>query len=138
MRRTVVTVIALCVVGCGEPSAVDVTGRVTYNGAALNKTGGQIVFVDAKGTQVVADIGPDGAYRAAGVPAGPARVAVYYPNPEFKKAEKPLGQKAKAMPPPFLTPYKYASPDTSELAVTVGPGTVFDVAMTGPPLQMTR
>ncbi len=142
MRRTVLMIAVFCA-GCGGPDpTADVTGTVTYNGAPLNKPGGKIVFVGPAGSQVVADIAADGSYRAPGVPAGPNRVAVYYPNPEAKMGEKHLPEKGRIppkvtppMPPPFVTPYKYASPDTSELAVTVGPGTVYNADLVGPKIR---
>lgn len=127
--------------GCSGEKKVDVTGRVTYNGSPLCKPGGEIVFVDPRGNQVVASIGPDGTYRAVGVLAGPNRVAVYYPNPEIKHAKRlpPEPKKGEAPRPPahphvppFLTPYKYASVDTSNLSVHVESGAVFNADMLGP------
>ena len=79
--------LALSVGGCGQKK-VDVTGKVSYNGAPLSKPGGQIVFVDATGNQVIATIGEDGTYRAPNVTTGLQRVAVYYPNPEIKKGRR--------------------------------------------------
>jgi hypothetical protein len=132
-----------CVVsGCSSEVRVDVAGKVTYNGSPLDKPGGQIVFGDAKGTQVSASIGSDGAYVAKGVAAGPNRVAVYFPNQQAQAgAKKIIPKGGKAPPPqkkssqsssPYLTPIKYASFDTSELVVQVEPGTTFNVPMTGP------
>ncbi|HEY1192368.1 MAG TPA: hypothetical protein VGE74_32395 [Gemmata sp.] len=121
--------------GCGERQ-FDVTGRVNYNGAPLNKTGGQIVFVGSDGQQVPAEIGADGTYRAVGVAAGLNRVAVVYPNPKGK-GERNTKLRAGEPPPsgpPFSTPAMYASPDTSGLVVTVDRGTTFDIEMTGPPV----
>ena len=127
--------------GCWGPKKVDVTGRVNYNGAPLPKPGGQIVFVDADGTQVAASIGQDGAYRAPKVNIGLQHVAVYYPNPEFQTAKRSPVKPKKGEPPPpplppappaFLTPIKYASIDTSNLSVQVAEGTVFDADLTGP------
>ena len=119
--------------GCG-PGTYDVTGRVSYNGAPLDKPDGQIVFIGPAGSQVSAPIAPDGSYRAAGVAAGPNQVAVYYPNPKARrdKMTKPkAGEQAGAIPL-FLTPPKYASADTSGFSVAIGKGTVFDANLTGP------
>jgi hypothetical protein len=119
--------------GCGD-RVVEVSGRVTYNGAPLNKPGGQIVFVGPKGTQVVTAIGSDGTYRAAGVPAGPNRVVVYYPNPEAQRGKRFPSRTTvpPSPPPPFLTPLRYASADTSGLAVQADTGTTFHADLTGP------
>jgi hypothetical protein len=122
--------------GCG-PGSHDVTGVVTYNGVPLDKPGGQIVFVGGDGRQVAAAVAPDGAYRAAGVPAGPNRVAVYYPNPKAQAKNREAGKlKPGERPPPplppYLTPEKYATPDTSGLTANVGPGATFNADLTGP------
>ncbi len=117
--------------GC-SPRKVDVTGRVTYNGAPLNVRGGKIVFVGPDDTQCAASINTDGTYQAIGVSAGLNRVAVSYPNPEFKPRKR--GEPALApesVPSPFLTPAKYASEATSELSVEVTAGTVFNAELKG-------
>ena len=126
-------VFAFGAVGCGSP-AFDVTGTVTYNGAALDKPDGQIVFLGPHGEQIAAPIDPDGTYRARGVPSGANRVAVYYPNPKAKmdKASKlKPGEMPRAIPK-YLTPEKYASAETSDLAVTVEKPTVYTAELTGP------
>jgi hypothetical protein len=133
------TALAVGVTGCWEKK-VDVTGMVTYNGSPLNKPGGKIVFIGPNETQVVASIGADGAYRATGVLFGPNRVAVFYPNPEFK-AKKRLptkGQEPGAFElpdTPFLTPDKYASVTTSDLSIQAARGTVFDANLIGQDIQ---
>jgi hypothetical protein len=121
--------------GCGGERRVDVSGRVTYNGSPLAIPGGQIAFVSAGGTQVAASIDLDGTYRATGVPTGPNRVVVWYPNPEARSGKRfPVeGQPPPPpMPPAFLTPYEYASVDTSNLSVEVGDGTTFNADLKGP------
>ena len=120
--------------GCG-PGSHDVTGRVSYNGAPLDKPDGQIVFIGPDGDQVAAGIGPDGSYRAPGVVGGPNKVAVYYPNPKAKRDKVTRPKPGEPPPPPtapFLTPAKYASADTSGFSVAVKKGTVFDADLTGP------
>lgn len=141
MRRPVLRlalVLALaCAGGCGSRQ-FDVSGKVTYNGSVFDKPDGQIIFVGPRGEQVAATINPDGTYRAAGVPAGTNRVAVYYPNPKTR-GERIAKLKPGQMPPAtaalYLTPAKYASPDTSELSVEVDKETAFDVNMSGPPIR---
>ena len=141
-NRAVALLLAFALAGCSGEKRADVSGRVTYNGTPLNKPDGEIVFVGPGGAQTVAAIHPDGTYLAVGVPTGPNRVVVYYRNPDAKKG-KPFPTKPKpgdppppvrSIPPPqpFLTPYKYAVAETSDLAVQVEPGTVYDVEMTGP------
>ena len=129
--------LALGAAGCDAPK-YDVTGKVTYNGAPLNKPQGHVVFVGPKGEQIDAPINPDGTYKAMQVTKGPNKVAVYYINPELAKSGKLARGKAGEPPPgaksvtAFLTPEKYASPDTSELETTVDKPTVFDIPLTGP------
>lgn len=132
--------LAMCLGGCGGgPVKVDVTGKVTYNGAPLAKPKGQIVFFGPEGGQVGASIGEDGTYTATKVTTGLNRVAVYYPNPEFKVVARPKHAVTQAdrpvILPMFLTPKKYSDIETSELSVTVDKGTVFNVDMTGPPIN---
>lgn len=128
--------------GC-SPAKGEVSGKVTYNGAPLDKPGGNIVFVSAGGLQIVAPIAADGTYKATDVPRGDMKIAVYYPNPKFQDAAK----KPRRLPspnepppvldviPPYLTPIKYASTDTSGLAVKVEASTPFNVDLTGPPIK---
>lgn len=132
-------VLAAC--GCWGPRRHDVTGHVKVKGAILDKPNGKIVFVGPKDVQVAASINADGSYRAVGVVAGMNRVAVYYPNPDFQppkrhrvkpKEGEPASEPA-ASSSPFLTPRKYASPDTSGLSVEVKEGKVFDVDLTEEP-----
>ena len=133
VRWLVLAACALGVIGCASP-VYDVTGKVTYNGSPLNKPDGQIVFVGPNGEQVAAPIGADGTYSAAGVAGGSNRIAVYYPNAKAKAEKggklKP-GETPKALPK-YLTPEKYASPETSELTATVSKGCAYDADLTGP------
>lgn len=137
-RGLAIAALAMCLGGCG-PQQFDTTGQVTYNKAVLAKPEGQIVFMGPDGSQVSAPIGLDGTYTAAKVTAGLNRVAVYYPNPGFKKPSRPKGapdpKNAPTSSPMFLTPEKYADVATSQLSVEVKEGTVFNVEMTGPPIR---
>jgi hypothetical protein len=126
--------IALGISGCGQRQ-YPVSGKVTYNGGIYNKSEGIIIFVGPKGEQSLATINTDGTYLVEGIPEGLNRIAVYYPNPKFEKPTKPKhGEKPKPNSPAYLTPDKYASPDTSDFSVEVDKETVFDVNMTGPPI----
>lgn len=132
----VLAAVLAAVAGC-KAQRFDVTGKVSYNGAPLGKSDGQIVFVGPGGEQVAAPIGTDGTYRAGGVASGPNRVAVYYPNPAAKpdKSHKLKPGEAPPAAAPFLTPAKYASVETSELSVTVDKETEFNVDLTGPKVR---
>ena len=134
-RGFAIAALAVGLGGCGAPQFA-VTGKVKYNGAPLAKPNGQIVFVGHDGTQVAASIGLDGTYKAAKVPAGLNRVAVYYPNPSFTKAARPKGPPTLKNRPtassPFLTPDTYADVETSKLAIKVDKNVDFDADLTGP------
>jgi hypothetical protein len=133
-----VAAVALSLGGCSGKRQYDVTGQVKYNGAPLAKPNGQIIFVGPDGTQVAASINEDGTYKAPKVAAGMNKVAVYYPNPAFKKAARPRGEPDPKYKPPSeplnLTPEKYADVDNSGLSIQVAQTTVFNVELTGPPI----
>lgn len=122
--------------GCSSPR-YDVTGKVTYNGAALAKPEGQIVFVGPAGEQVAAAIGADGTYRATGVASGPNRVAVFYPNPAAKpdKGHKLKPGEQSPTVATYLTPLKYSAPETSELVANVDKESEFNFDLTGPAIK---
>lgn len=124
--------IALSVNGCGQRQ-YNVTGKVTYNGFPLTESlDGHIVFVGAQGEQIECPIAPDGSYQANSLPAGMYRIAAYYKNPKAADSKKrKKGPEDKIGVQPFLTPEKYASVETSELALDVTKDSVFDVNMTG-------
>ena len=136
VRGLTLAALAMSLGGCGGPSPSDVTGKVLYNGAPVPKPNGKIVFIGPEGAQVEAQIAEDGTYRASKVSAGQNRVAVYYPNPDFKQVKRPKGPPTASdkpvILPLYLTPEKYANADSSELSVKVEKGTVYDVNMTGP------
>jgi hypothetical protein len=133
----VLTLLAL-LAGAGAflwKSQFAVSGRVTYNGAPLDKPGGNVVFVAADGRQTPAPISADGSYRVPSVPAGLFRVAVYYLDPAAVQTMKRRPAPGEPPPPPrspFLTPLRYAAVDTSEIAVQVNNETFFNIELTGP------
>jgi len=137
-RGFAIAALALSLGGCGGTRRHDVTGQVKYNGAPLAKPNGKIVFVGPDGSQVEGTIGQDGTYKAARVTAGLNRIAIYYPNPAHKRASRPKGKATMADrpvdSPVYLTPETYANTETSELSTEVGPGTVFNYDMKGPPI----
>lgn len=120
--------------GCG-PRQFSVTGKVTYNGAVLEKPDGRIIFVGPKGEQSAAVIASDGAYEAINVAAGLNRVVVYYPNPQLKELKKKVMLKSGEQLPtldPFLTPAEYALANATSLSISVEKKTTFDVNLEGP------
>lgn len=132
-----VLIAVLLSAGCG-PGKYDVSGKVTYNGAPIDKHEGEISFVGPSGELVIAPIAPDGTYKANNVSGGLNRVTVSYLNPKAKKDNnKPKLKSGETPPPPpspFLTPEAYGNAETSGLSVTVDKITVYDVQMTGPPI----
>jgi hypothetical protein len=141
LSLAVLAALLLGLSGCGA-KLVDVHGRVTYNGSPLTRPNGQIVFVGPDGTQVASAIGLDGTYQATSVPVGLNRIAVYYPNPAAQQGKLLLAQpkKGERLPaasaaPPFLTPSRFASVDSSNLSVQVEEDTVFNADLTGPTIR---
>jgi hypothetical protein len=136
-RRAFCAAVAALAAGCGA-RRFDVAGKVSYNGGALGRPEGHVVFVGPNGEQAEAAINLDGTYRVAGAAAGINRVAVYYLNPKAKKEKgsklKP-GEHRPVSEPLFLTPEKYASPDTSGLSVVVDKETAYDIPLTGPAIH---
>jgi hypothetical protein len=124
-----------CTGGC-DSRKFNVSGKVTYNGSSLEVPGGEISFTSPKGEVVSGPIKEDGTYLVTNVTAGHNLVAVSYQNPKaLKEKEKPRLEPGERMQPvekPFLTPQKYASPNTSELSVDVDKDVTFDVSLTGP------
>ena len=138
MRGVLMLAIGLtALAGCG-PGRYDVNGKVTYNGAVLDKPDGQVIFVGPNGEQVAAPIGADGTYRASNVSAGANKVVVYYPNPKLKKPKSTKLKPGEPMPPvepPYLTPEKYGSAATTDLTLDVDRNKEYPVAISGPPIR---
>jgi hypothetical protein len=118
--------------GCGKPEG-EVGGKVTYKGKNLEY--GSVTFLSGDGTNLQADIQPDGSYSLKGVSTGPARVAVTCVDPryleEHKKLVEQVRNKAKKMSSgpisldadKFLViPKKYGDADESGLFLEVKPG----------------
>jgi hypothetical protein len=90
-----------------------VEGKVVFRGQPL--PGGVVGFHPEKGKPVLAKIDADGNYLAPAVPVGAVKVTV------DTKAAKPKpgeGKPAKYIP----IPAKYATPETSDLKLTVQKG----------------
>ena len=140
LRPATILIPVVVLAGCSRYG--EVSGKVTYNGAPLNRPGGHIVFVDTENSQVEGPIGAGGAYRLDRVRTGMNRVAVYYVDPEAKSKRR-MPEKGKPPPPPagspFFTPLKYASQETSALSIEIeSSGTVFNVDMKGPTVPDSR
>jgi hypothetical protein len=138
-RGLALAALALSLGGCGKRQ-YDVTGKVTYNGAVVAKPNGKIVFVGPDNSQVAAEIGLDGTYKATKVTAGLNRVAIFYPNPSFKRMSRPKGNVDPSQRPPtnnpqYLTPDAYASHETSKIEVEVKGETDVDINLKGPEIK---
>ena len=111
----------LFAIGCGGSTKTgEVYGKVTYNGKAV--TAGTVKFFPEGGGEPVGTaLGPDGTYRATGVPVGPAKVAIE--TRHFKNLTPPPPGIAKQLGGPQTKyvpiPEKYEKPATSELTFEV-------------------
>jgi hypothetical protein len=119
--------------GCGsrvKPTA-EVYGKVTVNGRPV--TAGMVKFVPEDGVEsVTTGLGPDGTYRATGVPFGRSKVAVE--TLMFKTLTPPPPAIAKQLGGPRTKyvpiPPKYEQPETSGLAIEVERAkTLFDMEL---------
>src|SRR5262249_45310367 len=111
--------------GCGSkvPLTGEVSGKVIYEGKPVTAGGGK-VFPQSGGDPVGTSIGPDGTYRATGVPVGPSKVAIE--TLQFKNLTPPPAGIAKMLGGPRTKyvpiPTKYEKPETSGLAFEVERG----------------
>jgi hypothetical protein len=111
--------------GCGpkvKPTG-EVYGKVTINGKLV--TAGTVQFFPEDGGDPVGtELGPDGNYRATGVPVGRAKVAIE--TLDYKQLTPPPAGLAKMMGGPRAAyvpiPQKYEKPDTSGLVFDVEKG----------------
>jgi hypothetical protein len=110
--------LALLVGGCSKTGTV--TGNVTYKGEAV--PAGFVNFIPQsgpkQGTVFSSAIDANGSYRATGVPVGPVKVLVL--NPGGAPVKTVSGAKRA---PRNQYPTRYATPEGSDLALTVGCGT---------------
>lgn len=129
-RPTAVLLLAALLAGCGAKTA-DVSGTVTYKGKAV--TSGSVGFYAGEtAAPVVVAIGPDGRYKAPGVPVGPVKATVYSPNPKEEASEirshakdRPDVEAAAGGADPktwVALPDKYADPTKTDLSYTIKPG----------------
>lgn len=121
--------------GCSSaPATGTVAGLVTLDGKPV--AGGAVSLLStAGGTPSMADIGPDGRFRAENVPTGEVMVAVISPPPEVDEAVMKAQPGAKGPPPPAKPkvqyPPRYADHATSGLktAVKASGEVLFDIPM---------
>jgi hypothetical protein len=118
-----------CVVGfpagCGsrvKPQG-EVSGTVKINGQLV--TAGEVVFFpEAGGEPVRTGLGPDGTFRATGIPTGRSRVAIE--TLPFRQLTPPPPEIAKQLGGPRTKyvpiPEKYERPETSGLQFDVKKG----------------
>jgi len=98
--------------GSGKPKTGSVTGKVTLNGAPLEK--GQVAFFDPKrGDGATVSIEKDGVYKIAKVlEVGDYQVSVF----------PPVGVPGGAGAGKVSIPNKYQNPGSSGLSFTIEPG----------------
>lgn len=125
--------------GCG-PQFTTVSGTVTHKGRPVAY--GTVTVIGSDQATYYGTIQFDGTYTVAGVPVGPAKFAVYSPDPYYEppvpphvKAKMEEARRAAGTTPPprppkgmwFRIPAKYADPVSSGLAADLdGPTAVFD------------
>src|SRR5262245_60847108 len=123
-----------CTAGCGGRAAPtgEVHGKVVYQDKPV--TAGIVKFVpEAGGEPVTTSLGPDGTYRATGVPVGRCKVAIE--TLQFKKLTEPPKAIAKQIKPggrPVYVPIpaKYEKPESSGLNLEVQKGhNPFDIEL---------
>jgi len=114
--------VAVFAAGCSgkENRTGEVHGKVTYNGKAV--TAGVVKFFpESGGEPVEASIGPEGSYRATGVPVGRSKVAIE--TLRFKQLTPPPAGIAKQLGGPQTKyvpiPEKYEKSTSSELTFDV-------------------
>ena len=128
--------------GCG-PSHTTVTGTVTHRGRPV--VYGTVSVIGSDQATYYATVQSDGTYSVAGVPVGPAKFAVYSPDPYFElpvppdvkarieEARRAAGTTLPPRPPKgkwFRIPPKYADPATSGLTAELdGPTAVHDIRL---------
>jgi hypothetical protein len=113
--------------GCKSkvPASGEVYGKVTSGGKQV--TAGFVKFFpEGGGEPVSSSIGPDGSYRATGVPVGHAKVAIE--TLEFKDLTPPPPGIAKQLGGPrtkyVAIPAKYETAETSGLSCEVKKGAI--------------
>lgn len=147
-RRAVFAAFALGLVllaGCGGGSG-SVTGTVTYKPKG-KLASGTVMILAADGKPRYGEIGADGSYTVADVPAGKCKVTVSSPDvsmqtnrgvegapgrPAIQGGREAAAAKAKAGPPAgwFAIPEKYGDAANSGLGVEVkGGGTTYNIEL---------
>jgi hypothetical protein len=127
----VLTLFALA--GCGGPGLATVEGKVTVDGQLVSA--GRVIFRSADGkSTVLANIAPDGSYRALDVPQDDMKVTVAglskFERIRLQRGGKGKGKSssasetlAKEIESSPKIPEKYLDPDASGLGLTVKSGT---------------
>jgi hypothetical protein len=113
--------------GCGQAATCTVSGRVDLDGKPLNS--GDIIFqVDGRVTRGNA-IGSDGTYTVAGLPQGPALVAINVDDPPGAGPDGiTTAVPGTYEPDPVLIPQRYGTLETSGLSVDIREAhQVFDI-----------
>lgn len=118
--------------GCGQAATCTVSGKVDLDGKPLNS--GDIIFqVDGMVTRGGA-IGSDGTYAVAGLPQGPALVAINVDQPPGAGPDGiPMAVPGTYEPDPVLIPQRYGTLETSGLSVDIRKARqAFDIHLKNP------
>ena len=133
LRPLLMALVALTPIACGSagPSMAKVSGRVTYQGKPVTKGTISFVTVDEGGRNATGEIGPDGSYSLQTEEPGDGARIGGYDVVISSREDAILDYIPKVpVPPKFLVPQKYSSPQTSGLkrAVVKGGNTInFDL-----------
>jgi hypothetical protein len=109
--------------GCGGEPTGTVRGTVFYRDKPL--PGGFVTFFSAREKAVTGRIEPDGTYEVAGVPVGPAKIAVKDLGGGFGggvpglPAPRGAPERNASGAPAVRIPIRFRSPDGSGLTYTV-------------------
>jgi hypothetical protein len=114
--------------GCGGSANGVVVGKVTYQGEAVGA--GTVAFYGPSNEVTSAPLRGDGSYEAYGVAVGRVKVTVTTPPPPpspEQLADNPMirrkGVRLAEAKKTIELPAKYANTDSSDLNLTVTPGT---------------
>ena len=130
--HSIVVVVALVALGCGDANRVNVRGKVTFSDDGSPLTRG-IVCVDNDKVMARGTLQPDGSYAIGvekdgrGIPPGSYKVSILFAQEEIPGGEPYSPRYNK------LIDDKYASRHTSGIELVVDPSTTrFDITVDRP------
>jgi hypothetical protein len=130
--HSIVVVVALVALGCGDPNRVNVRGKVTFSDDRSPLTRG-IVCLDNDKIMARGTVQPDGSYAIGvekdgrGIPPGSYKVSILFAQEEIPGGAPYSPRYNK------LSDDKYASRHTSGIELVVDPSTTrFDITVDRP------